>query len=259
MKKALSPVRGRLRARHGLTGLCWGAAAAGLLLLAVLAVSFFTPLAGRGGLLALGTLALPLGGLVGALWPVSDRQAARAADACGLRERAQTALALAGRQDEMARLQRADALRALQGLDTRSALPLRPARLPLLAGAGCLALCAALLLIPNPQEEILAARQQFAQRMEAPSQALAQAAEQVADQLLGERDAREVRRLLAELSRQTARSRDAREALTALGNTQQQLERLLSQAREAAGEALSQAGMEAAAEALGRQDMEGLQ
>ena len=101
--KALGPVRSRLRLRRFVSGAGWGFAGGALAALILLAVTSFVPLANRwwiaGACVAGGTL---LAAASNALRPVSPLEAARAADACGLRERAVTALELA---ETAARLQ----------------------------------------------------------------------------------------------------------------------------------------------------------
>lgn len=250
MKKALRLVIRRVRVQQGLTGLCWGLLAALALGGSVMFASFLLPMARRSVFLLLCSAALPLGGLIGLLWPVSTAQAARIADGCGLRERTQTALALIDRQDEMARLQRADALKALESLDLRAALPLRMPIRPLLIAAGCAAVTLTLFLIPNPQDAVLRRQAQFAQKMEKPAQAIEKAADQLNEAQLGEKTAQELRRLMGDLARQVREAREPREALSALSQGQQRLERQLADSRKAASEALGQAGMDSLAQAV---------
>ena len=115
-------------------------------------------------LLLLAALCPPaLAGLAGLLWPVGTARAARKADDCGLKERVQTALAVQNRQDDMARLLRRDALRSLQTLRVRKAMPVRAARLPLYIAAGLMLACGAMFLIPNPQDAVLRAQRQLHQ------------------------------------------------------------------------------------------------
>ena len=250
MKKALAPVERRLRMQRGLNGLCWGllaalAAAAGILLL-----SFLLPLRSRNALL----LPLPacplLGLLAGLLWPLPIIRTARAADACGLQERAQTALALLDRRDEMALLQRQDTLQALKNLDVRRALPLKAAKDLLIAAAACLIFCAGMAFVPNPQDAVLRRQEQFLQRMEKPAEAVKQAAEELEEAQLSEKTARELRRLMGDLNRELGRSRDSREAMTALSRAQQKLDQLLNESKNAAMEALGQAGLDSLARAM---------
>ena len=250
MRRALRPVLWRIRLRHGLTGLCWGLLAMLALAMAVMALSFMMPLKGRNTALLACAAALPLGAAIGLFWPVSAMQAARKADACGLQERAQTALTLAGRQDEMARLQRSDALRALENLDVRKALPMRLALKPLMAAGGCAAVALALFFLPNPQDAVLRQQAQFQQKMEKPAEAIEKAADQLDEAVWGEKTAQELRRLLGDLAREVRESGDSREALKALSQGQQRLEKQLSESRAAAMEALGAAGLDSLAQAM---------
>ena len=236
--------------QHGLTGLCWGTLVALALVLAVMAISFLLPLAVRNAALLACFAVPPLGGIIGLLWPVSLMRSAQTADACGLRERTQTALALADRQDEMARLQRDDALRALRHLDIRQALPLRAAVKPLIAAGGCAAAALALFFIPNPQDAVLRQQAQFRQKMEKPAEAIEKAAGQLDETTLGEKTVQELRRLLGDLARETRDSGTPREALKALSQGQQRLEKKLSESRGAAMDALGQAGLDSLAQSL---------
>lgn len=250
MKKALQPVRNRLRLRRAAACFWYGLLAAILLALLLMAASFLTPLRLRNiGLLCCAALPFPAA-LAAYCWPVSPLAAAKAADACGLQERAQTALALQGRQDEMAKLQRQDALRALQSLDTRKALPVRlPRRLALICCGGA-ALLLALCFVPNRQDDALRAQDQFAAQMEKPAKALEEAAAQLNDGALDPKTAQDLRKLLGDLTRDLRKSRDSREALTALSQAQQRMEKLLADPRAAARDALAQAGLDALSQAL---------
>ena len=69
----------------------------------------------------------------------------------------------------------------------------------------------------------------------------------------------ELRRLLGDLARQTRQARDEREALTQVSQAQQRMEKLLSDARNAASEALGQAGLDTLAEALEAGDLSALE
>ena len=250
MKKALLPVRRRMRLRQGIIGLCWGLFALAVWTAGVLAASFLLPLESRNIWLAAGLPLPALGLTAGLLWPVSLMRAARQADACGLKERAQTALLLAERQDGMARLQREDAVARLREMDIAQALPLRWPKKPLLAAAACLLAAGALLLLPNSQDAVLRQRAELRQRLEKPAQAMEKAAEALPENALDPQTVRELRRLLGDLARQTRQARDAREALTDVSQAGQRMEKLLRDARSAAAEALGQAGLDALAQAL---------
>lgn len=250
MRKALRPVRRRIRVRQGVLGLCWGLLAALALAAVLLGLSFILPLEDRNAYLLACAAALPLGAGIGLLWPVSVSQAARSADACGLKERVQTALALEGRQDEMAGLQREDALKALAGLDVRRALSLRVPKKILFAAAGCAIAALTLLFAPNPQDQVLQRRAQFRQKMEKPAQAIEKAVDQLDEAALGEKETAELRKLLGDLARELRRADAPREALTALGQGQQRLEKRMNESRSAAMDALGQAGLDSLARSM---------
>ena len=250
MKKALRAVSRRIRARRAVNGLCWGLLIGLALALLLTAASFLRPLRYRNAGLALCCAAPVCGLLIGLLRPVQPALAARTADACGLRERAQTALALLDRQDEMARIQRADAMRALEALDARKALPLKAPVKPLIAAGVCAAVTLALFFLPNPQDGVLRRQEQFAQRMEKPAEAIEKAADALDEKALGEKNTQELRKILGDLAREVRQSREAREALTALSEGQQRMEKLLSESRGAAMEALGQTGLDSLAQAM---------
>ena len=269
--KALGPVRSRLRLRRFVSGAGWGFAGGALAALILLAVTSFVPLANRwwiaGACVAGGTL---LAAASNALRPVSPLEAARAADACGLRERAVTALELAetaaqlqaphptatGRPEtasvapapqagvsrpeaDITLLQRRDACERLQALDARQIRPAFPKR-RLLAGALLLALCAATLLLPGGGDRAVAARQ----ALETKTAAMAKAAEEAekADEAgLTEKEKAELRKLTADLKRDLTASRDEADVLVAVDKAEQQLQKLRQeQAQEkTAGDAMS--------------------
>ena len=262
--KALGPVRSRLRLRRFVSGAGWGFAGGALAALILLAVTSFVPLANRwwiaGACVAGGTL---LAAASNALRPVKPLEAARAADACGLRERAVTALELAETdrpEADITLLQRRDACERLQALDARQIRPAFPKR-RLLAGALLLALCAATLLLPGGGDRAVAARQ----ALETKTAAMAKAAEEAekADEAgLTEKEKAELRKLTADLKRDLTASRDEADALVAVDKAEQQLQKLRAEqaqektagdamsAMNALSQAMQSAGMDAAADAL---------
>ena len=256
MKKALMPIRWRIRLQQGLTGLCWGLMAQMICALLLLLLSFFIPLEDRNGWM-LYSLAFPFLGLfLGMLWPVSCLQAAQKADACGLQERVQTAWSLQDRSDDMARLQRHD---AISHLKTMRPMPLRVPAKPLIAAGACLAAALILFFVPNPQDAVLRQRADLRQKLEKPAVALEKAADKLEHSVLDKKTVQELRKLLGDLARQTRQARDEREALTAISQSQQRMEKLLRDARNAAAEALGQAGLDALAEALEAGDLSAMQ
>ena len=258
--RALGPVRRRIRLGRGLRGGCLGLLAGAALCLALNAAAFLLPLPGRARLLP-PLLLLPAGAgaLACALWPVGPGRAARAADAAGLMERAQTALSLQ-EDSPMTRLQRADALRALRELNPRQ-VPLPRLGRWLAAAAATAALAALLLALPNPQAAAVQRIEDFQRRMEQAEEQLQQAAEKAADPLSpSERE--ELRRLLDELRRETGRARDSLDALLALDAGEKRLEQLqdawAAQNLAALSQALAQAGLNAPAAALEAGEQEAL-
>ena len=270
--KALGPVKRRLRLQRFVSGAAWGFAGGALAALILLAVTSFVPLANRwwiaGACVAGGTL---LAAAINALRPISPLEAARAADACGLRERTVTALELAetekstpappdgaGQQSaDMIRLQRQDACEHLRALDAKQIRPAFPKR-RLLAGALLLALCTATLLLPGNGDRAVTARQ----TLETKTAAMAKAAEEAekADEAgLTEKEKAELRKLTADLKRDLIASRDEADALVALDKAEQQLEKLRAEqaqektagetmsARDALARAMQSAGFEAGA------------
>ena len=140
--KALRPVRRRLRLRRFVGGAGAGFAAGAAAALVLLAVTSFVPLENR-WIIAAGCITgcTLLAAAGNALRPMGAMEAARAADACGLRERSVTALEMAGApESEIIRYQRQDACSSLRALDVRQIRPEFPRRRVIL-GAGLLVLC----------------------------------------------------------------------------------------------------------------------
>lgn len=257
--KALRPVKNRIRLgrlwRGAATGLAAGAAAA----LVLLAVTTFVPLEGRwwiaGAAVAGGAL---LGAVINALRPVDSREAARAADRCGLRERTVTALEMAdrppadGKAAELAAAQRQDACAHLQALDARK-IRLQAPKKRLLAAAALLVLCAGTLLIPGGGDRIVSERKILQEKTARMAEEIdeAEAAEEAGKT---EKEKAELRKLTADLKRELEDSRDDVDALVAVDKAESRLEEIR---QKTAGDAVSEladalrdAGMDAAAQAL---------
>ena len=153
--RALAPVARRMRLCRLAEGFSRGALAGAACAVLVALISFFLPIERAYALAA--ALALAVCALfcaAGALRPVRAAQAARVADACGLKERVSTALECAD-AGPMASLLRKDALRALGGTDFRRALAVRWEKKPLLLTLGLVALIALSAFLPNPQDAVL--------------------------------------------------------------------------------------------------------
>ena len=249
---ALRPVVRRLRLNRFRAGASAGLAVGAGLALAVQVLSFWIPLPGKGWIMAACVAACALAAGTGnALRKVPPRMAAEAADGCGLKERAVTALEETG-NGEMAKLLREDACRQLQHLDPRRIPGPRTGR-KLLAALGCALAAAGLFLVPNPAERQMAEEAAFMQEL---SRAAAQAEEAAAkdEKALSETEKSELRKLAADLKRDLEASRDRADALVALDRAEQRAERLrqrtAADALQSLADALAAAGMEALAEAL---------
>lgn len=241
MRKALKPIRSRLRARH----LVWGLQIGLLLCLAsalvVMVVSFLTPVERLTQYLAPCAAFLPLGALVGVLWPISVRRAARAADASGLKERAVTALWLQGEDTPMATLQREDALARLREHPVRASIPVRAIRRLWLPMCLCALAISVLSLVPNPQHDILRARESARQELRAQADEIEKAAETLANEGLTEEEERELRRITGEMARELREAQDNRDALEKLDSRQREMEKLQQQIRQRTTNELAEA------------------
>lgn len=265
--KALGPVRSRLRLRRFVSGAGWGFAGGALAALILLAVTSFVPLANRwwiaGACVAGGTL---LAAASNALRPVSPLEAARAADACGLRERAVTALELAetaarpqaphptatdrkeaphptatGRPEtaSVAPAPQAGVSRpeaditllqrrdACERLQALDARQIRPAFPKRRLLAGALLLALCAATLLLPGGGDRAVAAR--QALETKTAAMAKAAEEAekADEAgLTEKEKAELRKLTADLKRDLTASRDEADALVAVDKAEQQLQKL---------------------------------
>lgn len=277
---ALGPVRRRVRRNRVLyfaaLGLAVGAGAA----LGIQIASFFLPLPGKMLWMA---ACLPTGALLFAgaasLRRITLREAAAAADACGLQERAITALELSERSeaanspgamgeratapeisegakssDAMRELVTADACGALKGLDLRE-IRGRKVRRPLLLALAFTLAAAGMFLIPCGPDRMMAEENAFRQRLTERAEAVAAAAEADAAGMKQEEDRKELSRLATELKRDLSESRDKADALLALDRAEQRMEALrektAADALRALTQALAGAGMNDLAAALG--------
>lgn len=257
--RALRPVKNRIRFGRAVRGAAAGFAAGCAAALIVTMVSVFVPVPDRW----IAAAALPeagalLGALAVALRPVKDREAARAADACGLRERAVTALEAAHRPpaDEktagMLEAQRLDALEHLRALDPKQIRFRAPVR-QLACGAALLALCAAVFLIPGDGVRKAAAQKQLGEKTAAMAERIgALAAEEEAGR--SEKEKAELRKLTEELKRELRDSRDDVDAMVALDKAETRLEQIrrrdAGNVLQELADAMRNAGMDAAAEAV---------
>ena len=158
----------RMAWRHAAPWLARGLAAGLAAAAALLLIAHVAPWA-EASWWALAALAAPT--LAGALVALATRPAPatalrRADHLLGLRDRLTTAWEYrqysgdhgGGREAPILRLQRADLIARAGGLDLRAGLPLRPRRREMAAPAAGVVLLLVALLLPNPQNGVLAAR-----------------------------------------------------------------------------------------------------
>ena len=234
--KALRPVKHRIRRNRFLRGAAAGLAAGLAAAVILQAVSFFVPVPDRGLWAAAAAAAVMLLTALGnAARTVKDMTAARAADACGLKER--TVTALEGGNEPIRQLQRQDACKALDALDVKQIRP-GSVKKTLLAALGCAVLLGTLLLIPNAQDNEAAARKALNRTLQEGRKTIEQAAEEDEERLPDEKKS-ELRKITADLNRELGESRDAADALVALDKAEQRLEQMR---QETAGDKMDGSG-----------------
>lgn len=252
IRRALGPVRRKLCFVNLWKGVGYGVLSAGVLFLGITICSFLIPIRGCAGLIAAACAsAILVSALVAWILPVKDITCARAADIHGLKERAQTAL-LITENSPMTELLHSDAIDALAQFDCRCIRFPSIKRHCLIAGAAII-LATILCLVPNPQEEVLRSAMAFEKTMEeASTQAQTESEKPMSD--LSEKDRQELRKLLAELSREISESEDQMDAMLALGDAEQRLEalreRMAGDAVNQLNDALNDNGLGALAEAM---------
>ena len=260
LKRALARVARRIRWLRAATALQWSLAVGSAAMTAWLLVSFVAPV--ETVWLKIAVTSLPLVAvppMLASIWPISLQNCARRADACGLRERAQTAVELAAENGDMQALQMEDAIDAINRLDVRAGMRLRIRRAPLIATAVLLAGCCALAIVPNPQQDILDAREGYRSEMASQAARAEEMARTLENENANDPQAQEVRRALSELARRLREADGREDALKALDETRVALERLERQDVRAASEALAQAGMDSLAQALAQGDGAGVE
>ncbi len=259
LHRALKQARTRLRLIRCWRWLGWGLLTGAAGSLALLLVGFFLPIPWKwtwAGLIFF--VCLLFMGFFGLSWPVSDDQAARLADRCGLKERAQTALSLSDCGDAMALLQREDACQALKQADYRKA-PLPFSRRLAAAFAACAAAVVLIFLLPDPQASAALSMERFAQRMRE-SEQLAEETKEELEKTLPKEDLEELRRLMEELNRSIKNARTERDAYLALNEAEKRLESIRSSlSRQNGADALASAGLSALAKALENGDQDAVE
>jgi hypothetical protein len=262
LSRALRPVRGRVRLARAARASGYALFAASVFMLGLRTVMFFVPIE-HPAVFAIPFLML-MAIIVAAsfLWPVSSRRAVQVADDCGLRQRALTALELAGDSSPMAQMQREDALKALRALDAKRALPVQINRKWMTAMVVCVSLTSAMYFVPNPQSAVIAEKQLMREELAEQAEKIEKAAEALPastdpDQLaLLQKLAKE----LAQSLRTSESSRDALLALNEAGDAIQRIERQQVQsAAGAASKALGAGGLGELQQAMESGDADQLQ
>ena len=249
VKKALRPVKNRIRRNRFIQGAAAGLAAGLGAALLLRAVSFFLLVPDCTLWAAAVCAAVPVLAAAGnALRPVRNETAAEAADACGLKERAITALEDG---DSGIRIrQRRDACEALAGLDVKKIRP-GSARKPLLAALACALALGTLLAVPGPRDADAAAAKALSLTLQEGRKEIRQAAEKDEEELTDEARS-ELRKLTEDLQRELGTSRDAADAMVALDRAEQRLEQLRRQTAGEAAAAMDKAGESGSASETGK-------
>ncbi|MCI5956493.1 MAG: hypothetical protein MRZ54_05865 [Clostridiales bacterium] len=248
LKRALGPVKRRMRAQRTFQWTMYGLFA-GMVCLVLMRIASFLWVFPSAMYWGLGALAATpaLFSAVSWLWPITEMDAARQADALGLKARAQTAVMLHGCDTPMAQLQRGDALKSLRALEPKRHMRLRIPRLAWIGALACACLLGASYLIPNPQAEALKARAAFHAEM-------LNQAKKLDDGAAGldakEVETPELRRLLGELSSELRRAEDVRDALSAVDATERKVSDLQQRTAKDALDAMKAAGLNTLAQAL---------
>ncbi len=253
----------RARLQHSVSLAFFGLACGlGIALLIALASRVF-PLMSTATLIGL-SIALVVIGLVSALaYPwlrharTSPMQWARAFDQrFGLRERTSTALEigegrLSVRNDLIRNIQRRDAERVIESMDARRLMPLRISRRDAIVSIIFLTALIVAILLPNPQQQVLAQREQLRQAIAQQIEQLEQAKQMIENSALSDAQKQAAIQALDE-ARRKLEDPDVtpEEALAAINEAQSQLDALNDQAARQRAEDLRRAGESLAPDAL---------
>lgn len=256
VQRGLRAVFARMRVQKAALWGSFGLAGGTVIALLLHLASFFWPLEhtfpySAGAILGCGVL----GVLMALAWPISPKQAAKHADACGLEARIQTALELqSAPQTPMTDLQKSDALTALRNMRVKETMPLRPHRPSLVIALTCAALMVGAQFIQNPQNEILRAKAGFRQEMQKQAKLLEEGAAKL--DTAEDSTAQETRKLLGDLARELRTSDEPRQALQAIDQVGREMTKLRQNEQAAMRKALSQSGLDALSNAMEQQDKE---
>lgn len=232
LKRALRPIANRMRLCRLVRALQLGLLLALVSIALWIAASFAMPIEAlfwKSGLTALVLLAAPV--LCALMWPVRMRDAARAADALGLDERALTALTVRG-DGAMHQLQREDAKTKLASLDVRAGMRPRANRRELTACGALALLTFILLFVPNPQQDALDRMRAFEKKMDQLAMAAEQRASVDAEAEQTKQQTPELRKLERELLEQIRKARSERAAYEAIDAAEQKLNRMAKDVSE---------------------------
>ncbi|PJF48752.1 MAG: hypothetical protein D6709_10155 [Chloroflexi bacterium] len=253
----------RARLQHSIRLAFFGLACGlGVALLIALASRVF-PLMSTATLIGL-SIALAIAGLVGALaYPwlrharTSPMQWARVFDQrFGLQERTSTALEigeghLSARNDLIRNIQRQDAERVTESVDARKLMPLHISRRDAILSLLFLMALVLAILLPNPQQQVLAQREQLRQTIAQQIERLGQAQQMIENSALSDAQKQAALQALDEARRKLEDPNvTPEEALAALNEAQSQLDALNDQAAQQQAEDLRRAGESLAPDAL---------
>lgn len=261
IRQALRPIKRRVRLSNAVRCISFGVLFACLGCAALAAVSYFLPIPRlplRMGIVGICLLLTAFA--AGLLKPVSYERAARQADAGGLHERVLTALTLFD-DTPMALLQREDALKHLNALPVKAAVPMKVSARPLLiASAVSLLAAGALIFIPNPQNDVLAKRAAFQKAMSEQAKAVEEEAEKLEEASLSKEELNKLRKLMGDLARDLRKASEPQESYLAMDKAQRELDGLQKQASDKAkaqaSQAFSKSGLNSLSDALNRSDAE---
>lgn len=240
LTRALGPVRLRVRLCRAARASGYALFSAAAFMLGLRVCMFFVPVERPAAYLApfLALAALFVAAVF--LWPVPNRRAVRAADDCGLMQRALTALELAADTSPIAQMQRADALESLRALDAKRALPVHMNRRWTAAMSLCIALSGVLSFLPNPQGAVIAEKQSMREELREQAEKIEKAADALPASMDPDQLA-QLRGLAKELAGSLRASESARDALLALNEAGDAIQRIERQQVQSAVGAASKA------------------
>jgi nucleotide-binding universal stress UspA family protein len=234
LEQAFAPVKRRMIAKHLFRYLAAGLLITLALSLLVSGISFLIPLEALWQICTFSGAALLILSLaVG--WAAKPRpnMIAKEVDKMGLEEKVLTALELEDRDDEIARLQRQDAIRSLNGFDRKRISINIPKHFYYTASVLIVALVL-VNLIPNPMDTVIRQRKQVQAEIEEQLEELKEAVEEELadnDLMTGEQRLK-LAQLVDELSNKLKDTHDYKEALKEISKAEDELAALTDELRE---------------------------